>query len=120
MSGLPGISMVPFQTGFDFNDAPRYPDTPGYSNPTTSKAAADGMKPTAPALRTRIVSELQVRADFGATCDELEQAFDLPHQTVSARIRELALGEKIVDSGNKRPTRSGRAAIVWHAKEGWR
>ena len=97
-----------------------YPDAPGYSNPTTSKDAAESMKPKASALRLRILAELQVRGSFGATCDELEQAMNLPHQTVSARLREMALKGAIGDSGQKRATRSGRAAIIWHAKEGWR
>jgi hypothetical protein len=95
-------------------------DAPGYSNPTTSKDAAETMKPKASALRLRVLAELQLRADVGATCDELEQAMDLSHQTASARLREMALKGTIVDSGKKRLTRSGRAAIVWHAKEGWR
>jgi hypothetical protein len=97
-----------------------YPNAPGYSNPTTSKDAAASVADRAPKLRNRILGELQVRADFGATCDELEQAFDLSHQTVSARLREMALGGLIVDSEKKRKTRTGRRAIVWHAKEGWR
>ena len=107
------------QQGFNF-DAPGYPDVPGYSNPTTSKEAAKSMEKPATVLQRRVLAELQVRADFGATCDELEQAFDMSHQTVSARLREMALKGAIVDSGKKRPTRSGRKAIVWHAKEGWR
>jgi predicted transcriptional regulator len=97
-----------------------YPNAPGYSNPTTSKDAAKSMEPKASALRIRILSELQVRASFGATCDELEQAMSLSHQTASARLREMVLAGSIVDSEQKRRTRSGRGAIVWYAKEGWR
>jgi predicted transcriptional regulator len=103
-----------------FDPSPRYPDVPGYAPPQTSKDAAESMVKQAPLLQRRILSELQLRADFGATCDELEQAFGIPHQTVSARIREMALKGVIGDSGQKRATRSGRKAIVWHAKEGWR
>lgn len=97
-----------------------YPATPGHSNPTTSLEAARSMDAPAPKLRLRILSELQLRADVGATCDELEQAYGMPHQTVSARLREMALSGSIVDSGHKRKTRSGRNAIVWHATKGWR
>lgn len=99
---------------------PKYPDAPGYSNGSTSKDAATSVAPKAAALRLRILSELQLRGDVGATCDELEQAMDLSHQTASARLRELVLKGSIVDSGVKRLTRSSRSAIVWHAKEGWR
>lgn len=48
------------------------------------------------------------------TCDELEQ--ELPHwthQSVSARINELHKSGYIKDSGERRPTRTGRQAIVW-------
>ena len=58
----------------DCYGAPRYPDAPGYSNPTTSKDAAKSVEPRAAALRQRILAELQVRGSTGATCDELEQA----------------------------------------------
>lgn len=107
------------QPGFDFS-APKYPETPGYSNPSTSKDAAKSMERKASALRLRVLAELQVRGDTGATCDELERALQLSHQTASARLREMALAKSIVDSGAKRATRSGRKAIVWHAAEGWR
>jgi len=52
----------------------------------------------------------------GATSDELEQRSGLPHQTVSPRLWELhhKLG-LIVDSGRRRPTVRGRAAIVYVA-----
>ena len=97
-----------------------YPNVPGWSNPTTSKDAAKSMEPKAAALRLRMLAEIQVRGTFGGTCDELEQAMSLSHQTASARLRELALAGKIVDSGDKRKTRSGRAAIAWIATEGMR
>ena len=103
-----------------YDGTPTYPDAPGYAPPQTSKDAAESMKPTASALRHRILAELQVRGSTGATCDELEQAMDLSHQTCSARLREMALKGAIVDSEKTRATRSGRAAIVWCAKEGWR
>lgn len=100
--------------------ADRYPDTPGYVNRDTSKEAAQRIEPETSVLRRRILGELQVRGTFGATCDELEQAMDLSHQTASARIREMNLKGSIVDSGNRRKTRTGRNAIVWVAKEGQR
>lgn len=49
----------------------------------------------------------------GATCDECETVTGLSHQTASARLRALVLKGKIHDGGTKRPTRSGRSAIVW-------
>ncbi len=98
----------------------RYPDSPGHNFRDTSVSAAEAMKPKAAAIRLRLLAELQLRGGTGATCDELEQAFGMSHQTVSARLREMNLKGTILDSGARRKTRSGRAAIVWHAKGGWR
>lgn len=98
----------------------RYPNVPGANARDTSKQAAERVKPNVAALRQRLLAELQVRGSTGATCDELEQALNLSHQTASARLREMNLKGAIVDSAKRRNTRSGRAAIVWHAKEGWR
>lgn len=50
-----------------------------------------------------------------ATCDELEIKLGLTHQTTSARVHELMKGHHIIDSGARRPTRSGRAATVWRS-----
>jgi hypothetical protein len=49
----------------------------------------------------------------GLTCDEVEQALDRTHQSMSARVNELRDTGWIIDSGTRRKTRSGRAAIVW-------
>lgn len=114
------------QARMDFEERPR-PEPPGggryplpagsvpFSNPTTSKAAADAARPFAGRLAAEVLEF--VRGKGGATCDEVEQEMGLVHQTASARIRELALRGEIEDSGRKRPTRSQRMAIVWQAVE---
>lgn len=50
------------------------------------------------------------------TCDAVEIATGLSHQTVSARLRGLVLREQIEDSGQKARTRSGRLAVVWRRR----
>lgn len=97
-----------------------YPDRPGFNWRDTSQAAAKRIAGGAAAIRVQILAELQVRGTTGGTCDELEQAMGLSHQTCSARIRELNMKNRIVDSGLRRKTRSGRDAIVWFATEGMR
>lgn len=77
----------------------------------TSKAAADSIEPHAPTLRDRILDAIRVAAD-GLTCDEVEVLLDLRHQTASARLRELVRLGAVVDSGRRRPTRTGRNATV--------
>jgi hypothetical protein len=49
----------------------------------------------------------------GMTCDEVERAYDLKHQTASARITELLKDGRIKPSGSYRKTRTGRNANVY-------
>lgn len=76
----------------------------------TSKAAAESIKPNAAGLCSLIRNV--IAQSEGMTCDEVEVATGLKHQTASARIRELALLGVIQENG-KRPTRSGRNAVIW-------
>lgn len=48
-----------------------------------------------------------------ATCDEIEVATGLSHQTASARVRDLVKDGYLVDTGARRATRSGRSARVY-------
>lgn len=81
----------------------------------TSKAAAAAIEPAAKTYRAVVLAYLRGRGVHGATCDEVEQAIGLIHQTASARIRELAQAGLIFEAG-KRATRTGRAAVVWCSK----
>lgn len=78
----------------------------------TSEDAAESMKSSAASLRAKILREITKQP---STCDEIEVTLKMRHQTASARIRELAIAGRIVDSNIKRRTRSKRKAIVWEA-----
>ena len=78
---------------------------------TTSAAAADSITDVAGSLRARVLGH--IAGTGGSTCDEIEAALDLRHQTASARVRELALLGRVRDAGGRRRTRSGRQAVVW-------
>lgn len=54
-----------------------------------------------------------IKRKNGLTCYELEKMLNLPHQTASARINDLIKENRIIDSGLRRKTQSGRNAIVW-------
>lgn len=49
----------------------------------------------------------------GVTCDEAESELQGLHQSVSPAFHALSRRRSIVDSGARRPTRTGRLAIVW-------
>ena len=63
----------------------------------TSIAAAKEMTPRAKPIREQVFDLLSSARD-GMTCDEVEVALSRPHTTVSARIRELVLVDKIMES----------------------
>lgn len=81
----------------------------------TSRRAAESIEDGLNQMQEQVLSAIRSDAS-GRTCDEVEHVLALRHQTVSARIRELACKSKIVDSGRRRVTRSGRAAVVWVSK----
>tara|TARA_A100001035_G_scaffold233752_1_gene196582 strand:+ start:157 stop:480 length:324 start_codon:yes stop_codon:yes gene_type:complete len=96
---------------FSFGD--RYPHHPGYvKGSDTSEAAARALAGPASSLRASVL-EFIYQAPKGATDDEIEQALGMRHQTASARRRELVLIGLVMDSGERRATRSGRTATVW-------
>jgi DNA-binding transcriptional ArsR family regulator len=77
----------------------------------TSREAWDSISEFLPVVDGRIVAAIEARR--GATCDEVEQVTGFAHQTVSAQIRHLYEAGLLRESEERRPTRSGRAAIVW-------
>lgn len=85
----------------------------GYSNETTSKAAAESLAEHADTQREKVLSAIEGAGKKGMTDDEVEQALGMRHQTASARRRGLVIDGLVVDSGRTRKTRSGRAATVW-------
>lgn len=62
-------------------------------------------------MRSRVLSKIEELG--GCTCDELEIALNGRHQSVSATLTSARKHGLIVDTGQTRPTRSGRSAIVW-------
>ena len=97
--------------------------TRSYRPQETSLQAKDSQKEKAPLDKVRVLQGIMRECAIGggirqgATCDELESSLMLSHQTTSARVRDLAKGGRIVDSGKRRRTRTGRQAIVWTVVE---
>lgn len=79
----------------------------------TSQAAAVSVEPSAESLCGQIYEAIKRRGTDGMTCSEVEDVFTLRHQTASARLWDLRTREFIEDSGQRRPSTSGRSSIVW-------
>jgi hypothetical protein len=87
----------------------------------TSELAAESMEKTISGLRRDVLDCVSARP-HGATCDEVELALSMRHQTASARCRELVLMGKLerrmdptTGKEIRRLTRSGRTASVLFA-----
>lgn len=93
-------------------------ELPFVSGSDTSTDAARSMDPHAARCRASVYHAVK-EAPNGATCDEIEATLRMRHQNVSARLRELVLANAIVDSGARRPTRSGRNARVYVVTRDW-
>jgi hypothetical protein len=77
----------------------------------TSGAAFRAFDPTT--VDGRILAYIEEHG--GATVAELEVALHLPHQTASAQVSHMRSPSRglLHASDERRPTPSGRAAIVW-------
>lgn len=83
---------------------------PHVAGSDTSLAAANDAKRSAGRKRAQIKALIQATP---MTCDAVEDLTGWPHQSVSARIRELVQLGEITDTGRRDLTRSGRKARVY-------
>lgn len=96
--------------------APRSTPPAHHNAPTgTSEVAAARIAGGAAALRSRILTYIVARGSEGATDDEGETALGIKCQTYTPRRGELVRDRLVIDSGQRRPTGSGRQAAVWIA-----
>lgn len=70
-------------------------------------------------IRRTILTYIYLCEEHGATCEEVERALGINHQSASARIAELrALGQIQTVDNERRRTRSGRWARVHRVPDG--
>lgn len=91
--------------------------TAPYSNPTTSRAAAESIADELPFLEKKVLAFINARGAYGATCFEVEAGLALSHQTASARINGLKRRFLAVPLAITRTAPSGRQAQVWVSRE---
>ena len=99
-----------------FFDRPTAPVTAPYvPSSATSAAAAVAIAPCTGRLQTMVLDFIRGRGQRGATDGEVAASLGMLSDTTRARRVELRDRGKVVDSGRRRPTASGRSATVWLA-----
>lgn len=109
---------------FDWTPPPKYPEAPGFKEPTTSRAAARKIAPRAHGLREQVFATLRNVWPAGLTADEVALRIGRKEFSVRPRLSELRKMKQIMPvllaaGGIKpmtRPNESGVDAIVWVCK----
>ena len=91
------------------------PATPFVRDSLTSREAAERIRPVVGRIARRVLGFIVTHAEHGATDEEIRNALELSADTSRARRVELVASGQVRDSGNRRPSSSGRAMAVWVA-----
>lgn len=89
-----------------------YPQSPGYRDTDTSRAAAASMAPKAKNIRDRVLEAIRA---CPSTADEVAKRIGETPLATRPRTTELKALSMIEDTGSRRPNSSGRNAIVYRA-----
>ena len=92
-----------------------YHETIGYQRTETSFNAAVRAAVNARNVRDKVAAVLAERGPM--TADEIAAVLGLSILTVRPRVTALNKAGRIEDTGARRQTGSGNAAIVWRVKE---
>ena len=83
----------------------------------TRRAAGESIAGFAGDMSGAVLEFVRNRGAYGATDEEIHGGLGMLSDTARARRVELREAALIVDSGQRRPTRSGRLAVVWSGSD---
>ncbi len=104
---------------FDWTPPPGYPESPGSKEPTTSRDAAEKIKPIAKTLRDQVLAALRIAWPSGLTADEAAAKLSRHELSIRPRLSELRKMGAIEATTVRRQNASGMSAIVWVAKRSY-
>jgi len=104
---------------FDFKPPAKYPSAPGHTNDTTSKAAAESIRPHVNYQQGRILGFLAKTSD-GAIRGVIAEGCELRESSTCGRLKELTTAKLVDVKGDTRATDSGRQAHVYRITEAGR
>jgi predicted HTH transcriptional regulator len=86
-------------------------EAPFQSHSSTSRAAADEIKPSASTLREQVFELL--KSEGPMTDEEIQVRLDMNPNTQRPRRVELVDAGRVTDSGQTKLTKSRRHAVLW-------
>lgn len=92
-----------------------YPQRAGWKESTTSKEAATAVEKTGRAATLREAVLAFYQAGREATADEVAEALGESPLSVRPRVAELKAMGKLVQTGLRRQSSTGRSSHVWRA-----
>lgn len=99
---------------FDFDDEP---EAPYQHHSETSRETAERIEPDLATLRGKVLAHIRDCGSTGSTDDECQVALRMNPSTQRPRRVELSNAGWVSRTQATRPTRSGRNAHVWIARE---
>ena len=90
-----------------------YPNTPGFKDRggfTTSREAAEGVKPKAPTLRERVMNRLLAGPQ---TPEAIAGALGVHYTTIRPRLSELRKKGLVTPTGDRAESALGGKALIW-------
>lgn len=88
---------------------------PSQRHSATSRAAADAIEMPRQTLRDCVYNAIEEAGQWGLTDEQICERTGLNPSTARPRRVELERAGRVKDSGRRRATASGRAAVVWIA-----
>jgi hypothetical protein len=82
----------------------------------TRLQAHRAIQPHLSRLQWVVFEAFRIYRHEGLTTQQCEAVTGLEHTTCSARVNELVRDGRLVDSGERRKTRSGRSAVVYRVR----
>lgn len=95
-----------------FDPASQHAYLPAHPHDTQVEAAVSTL-PISAQQRARVDSVIRAAGAEGCTDEEIQDYLGLNPSSERPRRLELVEARRVVDSGRRRKTRSGRNAIVW-------
>lgn len=95
-----------------------YPNSAGFTEPTTSRAAAEAINATLTERQMEVMDAMREAGERGLTADEAAAKIGRNVLAVRPRLTELGKHKRLIEkTGERRQNASGLLASVWRLRK---